>query len=622
MECLLMSPDPLLQEEEGVFDIEAFDDPSSQERSEEKSDGVVDMEEYTNSGEEQEATWWDLAKDLVVQPALGAAKAFTWPADILKIGMVGESLNDLDELEEAFKKAGKPFDRDKYLKNVAETSQFIPTQELLENLITDKTGVDLKPKSGPGKFINKLFTLAAFTRGSGPIKALTTGTIGAGTTEVLKKGGVNEFAADLIGDTVAGGKAALERSTRVLSPKAAELEAIATKHGLPFPEYLTKETAELVGPKISDARRMAQQKQMGMSSQEAIENIIEGNLPITKLRKQGADLEVLVEDAYNNVTNLAKSNNALLSTEQIVKDIEGEIVRIKKVSPSPSDADKAAIQILENEKKYLTNAPKKDKVELLGPDGNPINPTPKGRTPKEASTEQMVQQIRKYNQNVKSIYKRAEFSGREDAARGAYAFLNNSIRNTIESQSGPDVRKAMKAADSLFAEKSKLDRVEGLISRAFKDGDYKPQKLNNLLNSKQGLIVRRELGDQAVNEIREIAQYGEQAIKATNQLAKSSTHLGAIAEWGPLAGMLLHKIPKVGLLLAAKPFVNNIRGYMLTKPATRTIYNSIVKNAAKGSFRNMAADFGKLGEEVSKDFGSVQEFIKAMGNEDLEYVID
>ncbi len=560
---------------------------------------VIDLKEYSDSGQEEKASWADLAKDLVIQPALGAAAAFTWPLDILKLGMVGEALTDIDELEESFQKAGKPFDRSKYLQTVAKQSEFIPTQDFLERAIEDKTGISLEAKSDTGKAIRKFFTLTGLLKGKGLTKegikkAAKGAAAGTLTTEGLKALGANETVSDIAGDLVAGGATALTKEPRVLAPEISNIEKTAAKHGLPFPEYLTRETKDLITPKISQSRKLALQKEIGMSSSEAIDEIISGKLPIQKLKKEGANLEVLKDEAYDKVTQLSKSNTKPLPTEKIVSDIDAEISRISKQAPSPSDADKTAISILQSEKNVLQDA--------------------------KPNTEELVQQIRNYNSNVKGIYRRPEFTGREDAVRSAYAFLNNSIRNTIESESGPEVRQAMRAADSLNGEVAKLNRVESLVSKSFKDGDYNPKKLQSLLNSKQGLIVRRELGDQAVNEIRDIANYGDRAIKATNQLAKSSKHLGEIGEWGPIAGFLLYKLPKAaGILIGAKAITDRVRGYLLTRPATRSVYKDIVKNAANGSFKTMSRDFARLESEIAKDYGSVEEFMKSM-QEDLQLV--
>jgi len=285
------------EDEEGVIDLTSYRKEQAapiqpiDSREEEDSDGVIDMQEYKDSGEAQEWEWWDLAKDLVVQPALGAASAYTWPADVLKMGMVGEALSDLDELEEAFKKAGKPFDKSKYIQEVAETSQFVPTQELLEDAFTAKTGISLEPKSPIGKAINQFFRLAALMRGKGfgkeaLKKGAKAGAVGVGITEGSKAGGANETVAEIVGDIASGSADALKKSPKVFSKEVAELEKIASKHGLPFPEYLTKEAAELAGPKISEARKLALQKELGMTSQEAIDQIISGELSVKKLKEK------------------------------------------------------------------------------------------------------------------------------------------------------------------------------------------------------------------------------------------------------------------------------------------------------------------------------------------------
>ena len=588
--------EPLENESKAIFNPE-------KEREEEDSDGVIDLKEYTESGEEEKASWWDLAKDVVVQPALGLGAAFTWGLDVLKLGMVGEALSDLDEIEEAFQRVGKKFDRNEYLRVVAEQSEFIPTWDLLESTIEDRANISLKAKSETGKTIRKFFNLAGLLKGKGLTKAavkqgIKGAIVGSGTTAALKAAGVNETVADFTGDLIGGGASALKKEPRVLSKEISEIEKTAAKHGLPFPEYLTREKDQLIKPKISESRKAALQKELGMDSRQALDKIIEGKLPIKKLKDEGADLKILRDEAYDKVTELVKNSPKKNTSDQIIKDIDIEIARIKKQAPSPSDADKAAIKILEGEKEAFENASK------------------------EIPTDELIAQIKKYNSNVDSIYKRPEFSGHQDAVRSAYAFLNNSIRNTIENQSGTEIRQAMRAADSLHGEINKLNRVEQLISKSFKDGNYSPKKLQQLLNSKQGLIVRRELGDQAVNEIRDIAKYGDRAVNATTQLAKSSKHIGEIAEWGPLAGYLLYKIPKAaGILIGAKAVGDRVRGYLMTKPATRTAYRDIMKNAANGSFKAMASDFSRLESAVIKDFGSMEEFFKVM-KEDLELITE
>jgi len=114
-------------DEENVIDMNNY----ALQQDEDAEASAIDMKEYASSPEAEEATWWDVAKDTFVQPILGTLNAFTIPADVLKIGMMAEGLSGVDELEEAYKKAGKEFDKNDYIKKVAETSQYIPLCQYL-----------------------------------------------------------------------------------------------------------------------------------------------------------------------------------------------------------------------------------------------------------------------------------------------------------------------------------------------------------------------------------------------------------------------------------------------------------------------------------------------------------
>lgn len=602
----MTAPIETMQEEDEGVDLNKF----RQEQDLQDYEDTIDMAEYSKSQEAEESTWWDAAKEAGVQSAAGLGQAFTYPLDILKMAMVGEALTDIDELESALKKSGKSFDRDKYIQTVMEQAEFIPTQELLEKTIDKYAGTNIaEPKTKTGKFFNKFFFLAGLARGKGATKALTSGAVGASTTAALREAGAPEFVSELAGD-LTGGLATLEKQAKNFTAEQKRIIELGEKHGLPLMEFMLEDTSGS-SAKISPKRKAAFEKELGMSTEEAINKIVEEKIPISKLRNQGQDLQVLEEEAYDKATALAKKNPTVVNTEELVADIDREIARIKSGAPSPSNAEKAAIQVLENEKKALTEAPIKPKVEILGADGKPINPVSEKRTPKKASVEQLIEQTRKYNSNVKGIYKKAEFSGSEDEVKNAYAFLNDRIRNTVEKQAGKEVVDAHKAANAIFGQNASLARTEGLLSKAFKNDEFSAKKLNQLLNSRQGAILRRDIGEEGVKELKQIAEYGEKAQKATTQFANSAKHKFKIGDWGPLAGFVLAKAPPVGAAaVAAKPIWDYSKGYLLTRPVARKTYANILKNAANGSFSNMAKDFSILENEIIKEYGSMDDFIK------------
>jgi hypothetical protein len=579
---------------DGIIDMESYtpdfeqESPVTTEPEDKDAEGIINLNEHGNSKEAEEATWWDVAKESVIQPLLGIASAFTWPLDILKMGMIGEALSDIDELEEISKREGVKFDRDKYIKTVLYASEFIPTQELAEDIISKQSGINLNPKSKTGKALNQLFTISAMTRGKGLTKALIAGISGAGLTHGLNEAGANELVSRLAGD-VASGLVSISKTPRQLSPQAQRLQAIAQQHGLPFLENMVQEEIS-TAPKITAGRAAALERQLGMDSQQAINEIVERNIPLSRLRAQGVNLDTLEQTAYDTAINLARQNPQVMKVNQIISEIDSEIARIRGLAPSPSHGQRAAINVLEQERSSLLNS--------------------------QPTVEQMVKQTQNYNSNVRGIYKKPEFTAAEEDVRNAYGFLNGAINRAIDSQASIPVANAFKKARIIYSQNTNLKRIEKLLIQPFKDGNYSPRKLKKILNSRQGNILRRDIGSQGIQEITDIAEFGQRAQDATVQYARSPRHGFNIEEWGPFAGFVFAKIPAATpLLVAAKPFADHVRGWALTRPAARTVYKNIVKNAANGSFRSMAADFRTLEDMAKKEFGSMQDFIKSETDE-------
>lgn len=592
----------------GAIDLGSYQEKSNESIDDELNNSAINLDEYSKSPEAQEVDWWDWTKDVAVQSVRGVAQAFSWPLDILKLGMLGEGLSGIDDLEELYLKQGKEFDRDRYIKTLMELGEYIPTQSFFEGLIEDYGGVSLQPKTESGKFVNKAATIAGLTKGSGLTK-LVAGATAGGTTQGLKALGVNETVSEIAGDVTGGLSQALKKGPRQFTPEVDRLMKIADKHGLPFYEFMTRPEGGMITPKISRAREAAVMKELGMTSEQAAKEIVEGRLPISKLRNSGVNLEKMEKDSYDKARNLAASKPQNIDPSDIISEIEAEVSRIKKIAPSLSDDNKEIIRILENEKAAFQKSLPNQKAPKKG------QPAPK---PVPINSEQLINQHIEYNKNVKGIYKKPEIRGKEEATRDAYAFLNSSIRNTMEKQAGSDVSTAFKEANSLFSQNAILKSSEDLINKAFVDGIYNPKKLKQVLNSKQGIKLRKNLGDKAIEELYEIADYGQKAVSHTSQVLNNPKYKTEALSWGSLAPLVLGSTVKMkGALYLAKPVAERVKGYLLSRPASRTAYTNIIKNAAKGSFNNMKADFAKLEESISDEFGSADELVKKIIN-DLE----
>lgn len=576
-----------LEEDDIGIDLASYE----QEKDEKLEDSFIDLDDYAkNKEEKKEIGWGETIGDWFTQAGRGALRLFTWPADVLKLAMIGEGLSDIDELESAFEKAGKPFDRETYIRSVFENSRYIPTQDLLEEGFEELTGVSLQPKTEGGKRIKQGVEIAAFTRGGG-VGKLAAAATGVGTTEALKHFGVDEGKAELVGDLASLSPQILEKSAKQIPKAAKNIEKTAAKHALPFKEFMVKERQPILKGRLFKNTEARLKDQFDMSTKQALNKIVEGSLPIRRLRERGVNLDALAEHAYQTTEQLARAKPQAINTGQMVKNIDSEILRIQQLAPSPSDSQKAAIKLLEQERDIL-------KV------SNP-------------SSEQLINQHKNYNADMKSIYAKPEFSGKEEQIRKTYEFLKNELVDAMEKQGSADVANSFKAANKIYHEKSKLTQSENIIEKAFKDG-YSPKKLDKVLHSKNGNYLRRNLGDKAVDEIQEIAKYGKEAEEKMSKFLdlRSPSIANEVKSWGQFAPLIFlpHNF-KGAALAVAKPFAKHVQGKLLTRDATREVYKLTLKHAAEGSFNLLKKDFANLEKEIVKEWGSVDDFMDDMMDE-------
>lgn len=576
--------DESLEDDDFGIDLDSY----RMDRDEKLEEGFINLEDYKKDIESgKEATWGETIGDWFTQAGRGALKLFTWPADVLKLAMIGEGLSDLDDVEEAFRRAGKPFDREAYIRTVLDQSKYIPTQDLLEQGLESLTGMSLQPKSESGKRVKQGVEIAGFARGSGLGKALLQAGVGVGTTEALKQAGVGEEKAELLGDLSSLSPSILKKAPKEVPKVAKDLEKTALQYALPFKEFMVRERSPILKGSLSKKAESRLKEQFNVSTKEAIDKIVEGKIPIRRLREKGVNLDAMADTAYEQTRSLAKANPKEISTEDIVKNIDKRIEDILALAPSPSDAQKTAIKVLQNERDILSVS--------------------------KPSSEQLINQHMNYNSDMKSIYRKAEFSGKEDEVRKAYEFLKDELVGAMSKQGNAEAAESFKAANKIYSEKMKLEQSESILEKAFKDG-YSPKKLEKVLHSKGGKYLRRNMGKEAVSDIEEIAKYGKEAQERMDKFLDLSNASVSkeIQSWGQLAPMVFfpHKVVGAGLGIM-KYIAQPIQGKLLTRDATRKIYKLTLKHAAEGSFNLLKKDFINLEKEISKEWGSVDNFVDA-----------
>ncbi len=540
--------------------------------------------------EPEDNTWGDTLLDSAIQGGLGLAKAFTWPLDVLKLAGMGEGLQAIDEMEEQSFLKGIPFDRNKAVESLGKSLEYFPTQSLAEQGVEKATGYNLQPRSEQGKWIRHATELASLTPGSLAKKA-TTGALAATGTPLLNELGVPEPASNLISDIFATGVTSLKSVPRTFEPETQRLVSAADKFKLPLTEGMTRSNSLKGRASISPDKLQNLQKDLGQSTETALKGIINDNLPISRLRDRGVNLQDFSSYAYDQSRKLATNNPKPINTNNIIQNIDNEISRIKGLSPSPSDQQLATIRLLEEERDVLSQ----------------VSPT----------SEQLINQHMNYNANQKEIYRKPRFTGVENGTRQAYEFLKGQLTNAIETQAGPEISNSFKAANKIYSEYQKGLQSEAILQKAFKNGEYNPKALQKILTSNQKNFLERNLGKQAIKEIEEIAHFGQQAQdKVFKQLNRTKSFSNEMAKWGKLAPLVLASHSKLGAATTLiSPIMQRVRGILMTRPATRKQVSNILKNASKGNWSAVKRNFGDMEKEIENEFGSVEEFVNEIGYE-------
>lgn len=341
------------EEENDPFGFQPFDVYEDEELSESE-----EKETPEEDGKEPEESFWQkVVSNPVTQTILGAAQGLTAPLDILKMFITGEGLTDLDELEEAYRKQGLPFDREDYIQKVFQLAEYVPTLGGAQKLAEEKTGLDFGPKDTASKILRTGTEIAT----SGPAglakqgakqlavqgaKRLGTGVAAAGVGEAAKELGVPEPAAD-IGSYILGGVANARRQPAKVSGKGAEAKALAEKHNLRRFGGLESEQPlkNAVAPqsKISQAA-----EELSETSKQAIDKVIADKIPIAKQRAMGIDLRDAYTKAYAKSNKTAKALDAgkktgAIDLDSLAVNIKDKIKKIQDTAPSLSPSDHAAM---------------------------------------------------------------------------------------------------------------------------------------------------------------------------------------------------------------------------------------------------------------------------------------
>lgn len=590
----LGAPDEMMEEEQlGFIDLSKYKSQSQQADDEEFNQflqqSAIDMQNYASSSEPQTANLWNYARDFLVQGSLGVASAFSWPADFLKLAMMGEALDpeDLVRYEEIAQREGVPFDRTKYIKSVASASEFIPTQELLERGIS-AAGFDLQPKTDLGKKIRQFFTIATFNKGSLARRA-TAGATAALTTSALESAGVNDTAAAIAGDVVGLAAGSIGKKVpKVIDPETERLLKFAEKAEIPFYEGMLEAGKPAKNAKISERNATILKQRFDKSVEDVIDNVLANKISVKQLRDAGVDLEAMAADIFESVKD--EIREIPFSVAPMVDNIDYQIIRIREKAPVPAEADVALINKLQNIRSGLVEGESKIAKTITG--------------------EQLINQYQNFNRDLKVIYKSPEFSGKENTIRTGLEELKEVMIRLMENEGSPEAATLFRKGNSIWKGERDLTTAEGIIGKFIVDGQLQPGRLRTMLRTRDGKMLGRIIGPDGIQTLENISKIADRA--ETNIFKAVRSGLVTKEDLLKLGGLMafVMKVPasaKLGIMTTkVAPYV---RGHLLTRPATRIAYENALQSAARNDIKAFKADMDRLNQVVINQFGSIDELV-------------
>jgi hypothetical protein len=517
--------------------------------------------------------------------------------DLLKSLFVGAHYPmDEHEILDLERRTGIPINREELQKSQEQFSEigkrageYIPTQEMAEKAIEKHAGVSLQPKTELGKFTHQASELAGLARGKGLAKAIGKGAAGAAATLALEKSGAaSPEVSKMTGDVLS---MVSRRKPKGFTASEEELRKVAEAHKLPFPELMTRVKEPFIRAEVSKATQEALKKEFNASGKEAIQKIVEREVPITRLQNKGINLEALQKNAHEEVTRAAEKHAARIDNEPILRAIDSQIKQLN-TNPIPSESKKKAMSILREQRKALS-------------------PEAATSKPKGMTASQLVEQYRDNNENVRELYAKAQGTPVDTRVKSTYAFLNDTLMKQLEKVGGGELAEQMKAANKITQEVRKVSQVEKFLESAMHEGDFVPGKLEKKLASPRADKVKRILGEKGIADINDIAKYRSLAEKNVDKFLNlpGQAFRKEVADWGILAPILFFS-PHAGVLsYAGRKGVARIQGRLLTRPATRRQYRQITKHAAAGQYDRLRKDFEDLNASVSQEFGSLENFV-------------
>ena len=373
----------------------------------------------------------------ILQLPLGLLKKFTYTADLIKASILESGREDMREM---MREDPEMFNEEAFKKALESSSEYMPTQDFIEQYIESKTGAPLTPKTETQKKIRTATETASFVPGkllsaaSIPGRVVAAGAQPIGK-DVLESMGVPENIAEPVSQV---GAVALGSRTKIPSFKSTQSELSAAKAKSISPQKIPEKA-----PKIESAKQI--QKDLGIEiplvekgrtyKQKIGKSISEGQFPNSSIGGKALHSEIQELDniEYSKVNELYAKSRSL--NKNIVADHPGLIKNIEQRLD-----DLAQIPSLSGPQKEL----QKSLNEVL--DRISVD-TRQGRIPSKISNQSLIDQIT-------SLRHKIDYDFAHGSPKNIIKPFIKDIQESIKSTaaSNPSAYKALKDADTSYAE--------------------------------------------------------------------------------------------------------------------------------------------------------------------------
>lgn len=494
----------------------------------------------------------------VVQPVLGYAKKYTWPADLLKLLSEGASKEVLAQLKE--EEPGLIGETAEQARQ--EASNYFPTQDAAEQLIESKTGLPLTAKNKVQKVLRFAGEVGGFKQGNLKQKSFA-GAVGTGSKELLLAAGVPEPIANLVGFGT-GQIAPTPSISKSLKPSGMTERRF---------ENVTKPT------KVSATRHEKIQEAVEGDFRKITDKILSDKNRTYRAMKEDPHFEDKIVDLLDKTEKLSEKIPGTVSTEQVRSALRSRVNSRKMEGISPDEFEKSFRRNYKDISKRIPYY-------------------------QQATAKDLLKQFRKNNASLKELFEPGKSGAANRAKREALLEYNRALEEVIHKKYGDsEFSNLFKFTNKRWMEKMDIQEVEGFLDKMFNGKiDYnKARSIFSKKDAKFSKAFRRSMGEEGFKDFKGLVDDLMTTERAMGYIKKAQAKgYGDVAKTA--SAFLVH--PKLAGAKLAAEYGKEAWQFLLDKPKLVVQWKSALDAFKKGNYEEAQKGFNSLDKELSKNKAS------------------